>query len=384
MGQTVTQSVACRMVERLPEVVQRLVELYRAEVPEYASLTDEVLQSEVLPVTRMYVDLFFSALAAGRLPQIAEVPGLEETGRRRLEMAVPLEAILHVYRIAGRGVFEALVEVVEPGEERALGEIGPRWMDFIDHGASRTASGYLRAAQEQVRRVEARRGAVLQALLAADDAAEVAAVAAEFSLALARTYVPVATPGEDAVSRLDGLVHRLPADSLVGARGRRLLILCPEIPPDVGRLRAELDVDLVVFGRAVAPGAALRAEVEQVERVLRLAVARGVNGTLTSRDLLLEQVVAADTRLGAQLCAVVEPLVQRNRSELLVSTLRTYLATGSAATTAAREAAHPNTVTYRLRRVTELTGLDPRVPAEATVLVLGLAAEEQRHPDRPL
>lgn len=33
---------------------------------------------------------------------------------------------------------------------------------------------------------------------------------------------------------------------------------------------------------------------------------------------------------------------------------------------------HPNTVAYRLKRVKELTGLDPRVPRDATMLVLAL------------
>jgi DNA-binding PucR family transcriptional regulator len=34
---------------------------------------------------------------------------------------------------------------------------------------------------------------------------------------------------------------------------------------------------------------------------------------------------------------------------------------------------HANTVLYRLKRVRVLTGLDPRVPAEAALLVLGLS-----------
>jgi sugar diacid utilization regulator len=33
-------------------------------------------------------------------------------------------------------------------------------------------------------------------------------------------------------------------------------------------------------------------------------------------------------------------------------------------------------VTYRLNRVRELTGLDPRVPTDATLLTLALALEE--------
>ena len=69
-----------------------------------------------------------------------------------------------------------------------------------------------------------------------------------------------------------------------------------------------------------------------------------------------------------------EPLAGRDHDGLITSTLRTFLATGSVPDTAKREVVHPNTVLYRLKRVRELTGLDPRVPADAAVLVLGFGA----------
>jgi len=40
--------------------------------------------------------------------------------------------------------------------------------------------------------------------------------------------------------------------------------------------------------------------------------------------------------------------------------------------TARIEVVHANTVAYRLARVRDLTGLDPRVPQDAVLLVLGL------------
>jgi DNA-binding PucR family transcriptional regulator len=38
---------------------------------------------------------------------------------------------------------------------------------------------------------------------------------------------------------------------------------------------------------------------------------------------------------------------------------------------------HVNTVNYRLRRVHELTGLDPRIPNQAAMLMLALKGEMQ-------
>src|SRR5688500_572859 len=69
-----------------------------AEVPEYAALGDAVMRTEVIPVSRRIVAAFFTALLEGREPDVAEVHELEDMGRRRLAMGVPLEPMLHVYR----------------------------------------------------------------------------------------------------------------------------------------------------------------------------------------------------------------------------------------------------------------------------------------------
>jgi sugar diacid utilization regulator len=60
-----------------------------------------------------------------------------------------------------------------------------------------------------------------------------------------------------------------------------------------------------------------------------------------------------------------------------VATLRRYLETGSVPDTARREMVHANTVSYRLGRVRDLTGLDPRVPRESALLVLGLGLPQE-------
>jgi sugar diacid utilization regulator len=68
---------------------------------------------------------------------------------------------------------------------------------------------------------------------------------------------------------------------------------------------------------------------------------------------------------------VREALAGRDHDGLITSTLGTFLSTGSVPDTARAEVVHPNTVLYRLKRVRELTGLDPRIPSEAALLVLG-------------
>ncbi|MDG4863407.1 helix-turn-helix domain-containing protein, partial [Streptomyces sp. T-3] len=47
--------------------------------------------------------------------------------------------------------------------------------------------------------------------------------------------------------------------------------------------------------------------------------------------------------------------------------------------TAAELHVHPNTVDYRLRRISELTGLDPANTADVPLLSAALAARSTRH-----
>jgi hypothetical protein len=295
-------------------------------------------------------------------------------GRRRLEMGLSLEAMLHVYRLGGRATFEAMVAAAQPGEERGLGVIGAAWMDFVDQLSSRSATGYLNASHEFVRRVEARRGAVLQAVLASADKAELAAVCAEFSLTLAAEYSPVLLVDEHSVGHLDGLLAACPVGSLGGARARGALVLVAG-PPDLSRLLGIQRDGAAIWGRAAPPGPSLRAEVEHLERLAEVVVGRGLTGVFGPSDLLIEQIVASNPRLETMLVdEVLGPALRADRSGQLLSTLRAYLETGSVAETAKQEITHPNTVSYRLRRIAQVTGYDARVPRDAAVLVVALAA----------
>ena len=66
----------------------------------------------------------------------------------------------------------------------------------------------------------------------------------------------------------------------------------------------------------------------------------------------------------------------------LPATLDSYLAAGGALEPAARALfVHANTVRYRLRRITDITGLDPTSSREAFTLQIALAIG--RLPDSP-
>jgi hypothetical protein len=97
-------------------------------------------------------------------------------------------------------------------------------------------------------------------------------------------------------------------------------------------------------------------------------------------DLLPERALAGDPLARSTLVSRIHgPLKEHHSPELLV-TLWAYLDNGRSLEGTARELfVHPNTVRYRLKRITELLGWDPTSPRDAfvlhTALILGAISE---------
>lgn len=370
--------VARTVLAGIDELAGRMVDNYR-QVAEYRALTAEAMATEVLPVSRKIVEEFFLAVVDGRQPDVGGLPELQVMGRRRLEMGVPLEPMLHVYRIAGRTVWDAIVSATPRGEETVLASLGAAWMDYIDEAASAAAAAYLEASHERLRAVDARRGALIDALLDAADAAEVAAVATEFSMTFAGRYAPVVAAGGDAALRVDAAARAAGPAALAGFRNGHLVVLVPEPNGAVAAVAEAVgDGATVVWGSASPPGADLLAEYHHVESLLAVAQRHDRTGVHGPDDLVLEQLLAGAPRAAATLGRAVEDLRAHDRSGAMEETLLAWLATGSVPATAERVVAHPNTVAYRLRRVFQLTGLDPKIPAQAALLHLALSVDPPR------
>jgi hypothetical protein len=264
---------------------------------------------------------------------------------------------------------------VDVGETAVLADLGTRWLDIVDRTSSLLAQAYLAASHERLRHVDARRRELVEALLSATDPSEVAAVSLRFSTVLASQYVPVLVSGTEAASGIDALLADSPPGTLGGHRGDRVLLLVPT-RTEAPRSRPGV---LTCWGRPAACGRALLEEVHQVERLLLTALAEGhVEGVFGPDDLLVEQLLLGNERVaGALRRRVLDVLSARDPGGVVTATLRTYLETGSVPETSRRELVHANTVGYRLGRVRELTGLDPRVPQEAALLVLGLGLPQE-------
>lgn len=233
----------------------------------------------------------------------------------------------------------------------------------------------------------------------ADDAMVSRAAALGFDPAAALRVVVGSTPAdvpEEALGELRRHAHRSGRSVLVGVQGQRLIVLLSEpsgaatrAPAGslrgLGRIVDGFGPGPVVLGPVVAHLTAARASAREALGGLRAAPGRpDAPRPVAADDLLPERALCGDPDAHRALTALLAPLHAAGGS--LLGTLTAYLDGGGALESCARALfVHPNTVRYRLRRVSELTGRHPSEPRDAQVLRTALVtarlnADELRNP----
>lgn len=228
----------------------------------------------------------------------------------------------------------------------------------------------------------------------ADDAMVSRAAALGFDPAATVTVVAGSTPAEapeEALGELRRRAHRSGRSVLVGVQGRRLIVLLSEPsgpargPAGLGRLVDGFGPGPVVVGPPVPGLRAAHTGAREALAGLRAAPGRpGAPRPVAADDLLPERALCGDAAAHRALADLLDPLHAAGGA--LLATLTAYLDGGGALEACARTLfVHPNTVRYRLRRVSELTGRVPTEPRDAQVLRTALVAarldaDELRNP----
>lgn len=187
----------------------------------------------------------------------------------------------------------------------------------------------------------------------------------------------LAAPADESIaSDLRRGARRAGSDALVGIHGDRVVIVLA----GQGDLRAAATslVPLLAEGPAVL--GPVVAEVTQAGHSARIALAglgaaRGwpdAPRPTAAADLLPERVLAGDAEAARTLREEIYAPLEA-ASGPLVETLACYLKSGRSLEAAARELfVHPNTVRYRLRRISQIVGWDPTDAREGFVLQIAL------------
>jgi hypothetical protein len=277
------------------------------------------------------------------------------------------------------GVIEEQVShLAAPGEETALREAVLRYSREVAFAAAEVNA---RAAETRGA-WDARLQALLVDALLRDDPADALAsrVAALGWTDLSPVAVVVgpAPPGDNdlILNEVARAGRRAGIDVLAGVQGRRLVVVVGGTDPERATLLllSKFGDGPVVIGHAVSTLTEAAASARAAEAGARAVAAwPGAPRPVLASDLLPERLLAGDPEAREQLLhEVYEPLV--NAGGNLLETLSVYLDTGGALEGTARLLfVHPNTVRYRLRRVTDVCALSPSSARDAFALRLCLA-----------
>ncbi|WP_233223405.1 CdaR family transcriptional regulator [Amycolatopsis sp. CA-128772] len=365
----VIREVAAAVIAELPAFADRLVERGAVEEKAFYARGDWVAPADM---RQSFMDNARSALVLMR-----DGPGTRAdwiaaplaTGRRRAEQGVPLEAVLHLFRLGTELLWDMLLAAARRRSPDELTEFVDRVMvlwQATDRVSTAMVEGY-RSREIQLRTRENRRRERLIGVLVEGRGADPAVAAdAETGLGLPAhgRYVVVLVAGDLAAE------DTAPAAELA-ALGVRVAVA-----PYRDRVVWLLELGGVTTGRlatVLTPHlhhrAGMSGEVDGLAetgiayRLAELALRTqppDVPGVAVLDDRLPEALVAASPRLAQRLAArtlgrVLE--LEDEERDVLLETLRAWFRAGRSPTRAGELLyCHRNTVLNRLRKLEQLTG----------------------------
>lgn len=370
------EELLARIVERVDTdgVARSMVESFTAEIDAYRELPEPVVEGQILEVSRHNLELFFRALADERPVSDEELRPFQESARRRAAEGLPLEDLLHAYRLGGRMGWEALMAVATPEEQAALVPTVARLMEYVDRVSDAVTATYHDERRHLLSDEERRLNELFQALLggaALDE--ELRELAGQIGLPLVERYRPfviqLAGGPAHGHSQLALRLRQQGRLALPGADGVAGISAAESGPPVVQAPA------VVAVGEPARPGT-LAASLDDARTLLDLALRVGLDGVLSVGDYLPELLLERSPGLASALeRRALGPLADysERRSADLLETLEVFMKAGLDRRGAAETLhVHPNTLDYRLRRVEELTGLSASKPDDLALLALAL------------
>jgi hypothetical protein len=364
----VFRAVVARYREHLPalartfalEAADRATAIFGMELVELEELAADVLVA---------VSTFVDEGAEGRTdgPGIAALRAKARSGARQ---GTPVEALVMGYHLGAKWFWNQLRASARPEEVPALDRVWPRLQSFTQDlvlvltEASFTARQTPPAEQ-----------------LAADDAAVAALLAGRgdpTSRWSALALKPVPPAGLDVLHAARDLLRRSVPGAVGQVRGDVALVLIPAEGRTPGGVlavvRETLGTLLVIGGLAhPIPPAGVREAAGLATDLMSLAERTGRRtGVHGLGSLLIDYALDRQPELRQHLAVLVSDLPADLRA-----TLELWVGNRDRKATAAALHVHPNTVGYRLKRIGELTGVDPTGPEGSLTLHAALVARRR-------
>ncbi|MFF0508499.1 PucR family transcriptional regulator [Streptomyces fimicarius] len=377
------------LVASLPALTDRLVEALYAQEPGYRAAIESD-RAEVWQEVHHSLRHNVGSLIQPREFRESAHRTSRWIGEIRAEQGVPLDAVLHAFRMGGAMVWQDLVDETarrDPDDVRLLVHVAADVWNFVDEHCGIVADAYRQAERRLTWRRENRQRLMVAALLdGTARIADLADAAAMLGLPEQGRYavlaVATAPRGSGSAARPALTLPAAPEAVVLwhpGQDAEFAILPLAGAPGELGELAAALDVPpgaRAGIGSAVEGLAALGDARRLAETALRACPASG--GTVLLDEHLPDALVVSSPALaGALADRVLGPLDRLDPADrdVIVETLTAWLdADGSAQRAGARLYCHRNTVLNRLRRFEQLTGRCLTRPRDAVEVSLALAA----------
>ncbi|MFC9233799.1 PucR family transcriptional regulator [Streptomyces decoyicus] len=356
-----------------PRVVAAIVTAVREQVPAYAVLDDSRLQ-EVRVIAAWALDRLLHLWVTDSALTPADLRRFRGIAAARAADGRPVQAVLRAYRVAATVMTDEVAAATPPPGAPDAFALARMALTTLDTLAEEMATAYTATSEDLTADHDRALRLLLDDLIAGRHASVGALTdrAARLGRQLPDPYcllVAESADGDGAavtqetavglLGSLDG--HGGAATSLATVRGSRVVLLLRALGERGLRgcaISGESPDRIAVAYRLAADALdTAPAHAHHPARVL-------TDGDAQVLALLGGRPATTPDQIGR---LILGPLVQPGRDHLMEA-LTTYLDTGSANAAARRLGLHPQSLRYRLRRISDLTTRDPRDPWQRLTL----------------
>ena len=300
---------------------------------------------------------------------------------RELVRAVPLKQTVDLIKVTVEVMEDRIEQVALPGEADALRLAVLQFSREVAFATAHVYATYAESRGAWDARLEA---LVVDALVRGERSEELPGRTAALGWGTTSPVVVLVGRTAPDVDDLHTTVRRaarsLRAEVLVGVHAEQLVVVLgglPDLAPVAARVAREFGPGPVVSGPVVDSLSAAGESATVALAGLRAAAAwPGAPRPVAADDLLAERALDGDPLARVALAERVALPLQAAGGEVL-DTVRAVLASGGNLEATARTLfVHPNTVRYRLKRATELTGWSATDPRGGWNLQIALALAE--------
>ena len=374
----------------------------QAEIPAYAGQSAQFLD-DVIDQMRQNYTAWLRALIEGRPPTPEELAFQRGASMRRARGGFALEDYLSAYRVAQQFLWDCIVEFAEELgiDTRVVLMLAAPLMRHMDVAATHAGQAYVEFRQYGLAAIAKERRDLLEHLLAdtLPKAGPLAAAAERYALgaqtpALVAVAVPLTPVSDrDATELASATFARVglqePAGLVVIRHAEIVAIIRLSGDRDADRICSRLEEaqDLVRReGTPLAMGVSTVArgigDLSQAYReaadAVRFVGREGGVAALTRLTPFQYLALKADETARRLIDPRISAFLRedRRRGGVLVETIKAYSAADlSLKSAGARLHVHTNTARYRLQRIEELTGLNPRRFEDLHALLVAIAVD---------